>query len=108
MSDIILAQAKAFLTERIRAAHNLAVNDVASFLRATRAAGTDHAFDCQILAEALVYDFAKTRGRPLQAPSGSITPGPCMSTEDIAAALARQASRAALASLTPNPQGKEL
>lgn len=97
--DVLLIRARAYLRERIREALQLAENDVTKMLRITKAAGTDHAFDCSQLAVALIYDVVKDRGRPQRTTSGSLGISDCQSFDEIARSIADNAAKAALAAI---------
>lgn len=104
--DVLFIRARAYLDERIREALQLAESDVSKMLRATKAAGTDHAYDCGQFAVALIYDVVNARGRPQRTTSGSQWINDCPSFDEIARAIANNAAKAALAAIG-STEGKE-
>src|SRR5665213_3487721 len=97
--DTLLLRAKEFLHNRVSAAFDLAENDLGNFLRATKAGGTDHAFECSLLATALLYDYGKMRGRPQRTDSGSLGTRECLSTDAVAQIIANKVASQALVAI---------
>lgn len=99
VEDVLLARATTYLHDRIRQSVRLAIDDLSGMLRATKAAGTDHAFQCQLFAEALIYDVVTQSKRPVDSPSGTISQRTCPSLEAVARNIADKAAVMAITAL---------
>ena len=98
-SDLLIQRAKQFLRQRVQKAHQLAESDLTTWLRNTKSAGTDYAYECCLIAEALLYDYVHERGRP-RTGDGGIGITNVRSTEDVARSIANIAADAVFEKLS--------